>query len=310
MKVRLRDRLVYWAARTAIGLAAVAPQWLGYGFAAALGRTFFRFSKRRQQCALRFLRAAFPERSDAELLRIGRISTGNFFKVPIDMARLTRWLEKGRDIRSIIDVSGSEGSLPEPPYMVAAAHLGGWEVGAVAMAHLAGKAHAIARVSKNPLLQRWILQNRQRGGLYVHPRRGGIRALARAVADGGVGLQAVDQHQRLRGVQATFFGRMASCERAAASLALRHGYPMVVGSAVRVGGGFRFRLVTEPAIVFASTGDRDLDLRNAVEAVNRRLEAVLRQYPEQYLWIHDRYRDPGDSPAPSPAAGEAGVGSR
>ena len=303
MKVRLRDRLVYWAARVAIGLAAVAPQWLGYGFAAWLGRMFFRCSRRRQQCALRFLRAAFPDRSDAELLRIGRVSTGNFFKVPIDMARLTRCLERGRDIRSIIDVTSVEGAFPKAPFIAAAAHLGGWEVGAVAVAQIAGQAHVITRVSKNPLLQRWILNNRQRGGLYVHPRRGGIRPLARALQQGGIGLQAVDQHQRLRGVQAMFFGRLASCERAAASLALRRGYPMVVACAVRLGRGFRFRLVFEPAMNFEKTGDRDLDLRNAVEAVNRRLERMLRQYPEQYLWIHDRYRDRLDASPQQPEVG-------
>ncbi|MEC7583451.1 MAG: hypothetical protein VYE77_03975 [Planctomycetota bacterium] len=304
MKVRLRDYVVYWAARSVIGLAAVAPQWIGYGFAAWLGRTYFRCSKRRQQCALRFLRQAFPDRSDAELLRIGRVSTGNFFKVPIDMARLTRWLERGRDLKAVVDTSAVEGALPEPPYLVAAAHLGSWEVGAVAMAQIAGEAHAIARVSKNPLLQQWILNNRQRGGLYVHPRRGGIRPLARAVQQGAIGLQAVDQHQRLRGVQATFFGRMASCERAAASLALRHGYSMVVGGAVRVGRGFRFRVVREPTITFERTGDRELDLRNAVEAVNRGLERMLRAHPEQYLWIHDRYRDRGAAASPQPAVGQ------
>ena len=87
------------------------------------------------------------------------------------------------------------------------------------------------------------------------------------------------------------------------SLALRHGYPMLVGGAVRVGRGFRFRMVVGPRITLERTGDRELDLRNAVEAVNRGLERMLTAYPEQYLWIHDRYRDGDTASSPQPAVG-------
>lgn len=295
MRVPLRHRLVYWFGRAAIGTAAIVPQWLGYGFAAALGRLYFSCSKRRQQCALRFLKAAFPDRSDRELLRLGSIATGNIFKVPVDMARLTRLLARGGDLRSVVDVSSVEPFLPPKPYLAVTAHLGSWEVAAVTMAHLAGNAHGVARVFKNPLLQRWILHNRRMSGLHIHPRRGGVKPLANALREGGVGLLVVDQHQRLRGVMAPMFGRPASCERAAASLALRHGYPMVVGGAVRVGRGFRFRMVHAPVFVPQSTGDREQDLLAAVTATNERLEDLIRAHADQYLWIHDRYRDSKDA---------------
>lgn len=302
MRVRLRHRLVYWLGRAAIGVAAVMPQTIGYGLAAALGRLYFRCSRRRRQCALRFLTAAFPDRPQRELLRIGRIATGNVFKVPIDMCRLTRLLARGGDLRSVVDVTPLDGLLPKPPYIAVTAHLGSWEVAAITMAQLSGRGHGVARVFKNPLLQRWILQNRRRGGLHVHPRRGGIKQLAAAVADGAVGLQVVDQHQRMRGVIAPFFGRPASCERSAASLALRHGYPMVVGGAVRVGSGFRFKMVSAAPFVPQQTGDRQADLRATVMQVNQRLETQIRAHAEQYLWIHDRYRASVDAAVASGSA--------
>ena len=297
MRVRLLDRAVYVLGRAAIGAAARVPQWLGYGAAAALGRLYFRCSRRRRACALRFLRAAYPDRPDAELLRLARVATGNVFKVPIDMAKLTRLLARGGDVRSVVDVSEVEGLLPRPPYLAVSAHVGSWEIAAAAMAKLAGGAHAIARVFRNPLLQRWILANRERGGLHIHPRRGGVRGLAAGVEAGAVGLQVVDQHQRLRGVVAPFFGRLASCERAAASLALRHGYPVVVGGAVRVGGGFRFRMVWAPMLLTTRTGERAADLQHTVAQINERLETLIREAPDQYLWIHDRYRVPAEAVA-------------
>lgn len=291
-KVRFHHRIVYWAARLAIGFAARVPEALGYALADGLGRLWFRLDRRRRGFALRFLKNALPDRPERELLQIGRRATGNLFMVPLDMARLTRLLARGGDLREVVDTSDADRQLDQlrAPYLALTAHLGSWEVAAVAMAQRAGRAHGIARLMKNPLLNRWILDNRERGGLVIHPRRGGFRDLARAVQDGGVGMQVVDQNQRLRGVFAPFFGQLASCERSAASLALRRGYPVVVGGALRRGRRFRFDLVAEPLFVPERTGDKARDLLATVGRINRAIEALVLRAPEQYLWIHDRYR--------------------
>jgi Kdo2-lipid IVA lauroyltransferase/acyltransferase len=292
VKVRLRDRVVYGIARLAFAVASRVPQWLGYGAARALGRLWFRLDRRRRGYALTFLRLAYPSAGDRELRRLGSIATGNLFCVPLDMARLTRLLARGGSVREVLDYRLAERQLASMrrPFLGLTAHLGNWEIAAIGVAQWAGGAHGIARVSKNPLLERWILGNRERGGLVIHPRRGGVRDLAKAMAGGTVGLQVVDQNQRLRGVFAPFFGKLASCERAAVTLALRHGYPIVVGAAIRRGGGFAFDLVAEEPFVLTATGDRAADLAAGVRRVNAAIEALVRRAPEQYLWIHDRYR--------------------
>ncbi len=298
MRSRLLDGAVYLLGRTAIGFAARIPESVGYGLAAFLGRVWFRFAGRRRRSAMKFLRIAYPDRSEAELARLGAIAAGNICKVPIDMARLTRLLARGGDVLDVVEVDALLPLLPkQKPYLALSAHLGSWEMAAVVMARLTGEAHGVARTFKNPLLQRWILANRMRAGLHIHPRRGGIRGLAKAVERGAVGLQVVDQHQRLRGVRAPFFGQPASCERAAASLALRHGYPVVVGVALRVGNGFRFRMVAAETFTPQAAGDKAVDLLRTVTAINERLEQLIRQAPEQYLWLHDRFRAQADAPA-------------
>lgn len=304
MKVRWRDRCVYWLARATIGTAALVPQWLGYGAAALLGRFWFVVDRRRRGYALRFLRQAFPERSERELLRLGARATANLFQVPLDMARLTRLLARGGRIEQVLDlrsVGPVLDGLPRP-FLGLTAHLGNWEVAAIGVAQRVGGADGVARVTKNPLLNRWVLHNRERGGLTIHSRRGGIRGLAAALERGRVGLQVVDQNQRLRGVFAPFFGKLASCERAAVSLALRLGHPIVVGAAVRRGRGFRFEMIAAEPFVLTATGDKAKDLLAGVERVNRAIEELVRRAPEQYLWIHDRYRT---QPAPA-AAGDDG----
>ena len=124
-------------------------------------------------------------------------------------------------------------------------------------------------------------------------RRGGIRGLARALKQGALGLQAVDQNQRLRGVYVPFFGKLASTERAAATLAVRQGYPVAISSCVRIGKGFRFRIQLHEVIqvtVPANKEDVAAHVIQLVLRINQRLEKAILTYPEQYLWIHDRYR--------------------
>ncbi|MEY3161845.1 MAG: hypothetical protein RIT25_1836 [Planctomycetota bacterium] len=287
---RLRWRLEYALGRGAIGLAAFVPEWLGYGAAALAGRLYHRCSPRRRRAALHMLRNAWPGRPDRELHRIAARATGNIFKVPVDMARITRLLASGGDIRSVVEHEEFERLLPKPPFLGLTAHLGSWEMAAVAMATLTHEAHGVARAFRNPLLQQWLLDNRRRGGLHIHSRRGGIRGMTAALERGAVGLQVVDQNQRKRGVFVPFFGELASSERAAVTLALRLQLPVVVGACVRVGSGFRFRLLATPPFRIADTGDQEADVRNAMMEVNRRLEQHIRDHADQYLWIHERYR--------------------
>ena len=96
----------------------------------------------------------------------------------------------------------------------------------------------------------------------------------------------------MRGVFVPFFGELASTERSGVTLALRHGCPIVVGRCERVGKRFRFRMVFSEAFHPEATGDREEDVRRAAAEVNRRLEEHILACPDQYVWIHDRYRKP------------------
>jgi KDO2-lipid IV(A) lauroyltransferase len=144
---------------------------------------------------------------------------------------------------------------------------------------------------KNPFAQRFMLASRMRGGLHVHDRRGGIRGITRALDAGCIVLQVADQHQRLRGLVAPFFGELASTERAAATLAVRKRCPFVVAAGIRTGTGFRFKFVIEEIIEPELTGDVQRDIQRLVERMNDALGRLILRFPEQYLWIHNRYRD-------------------
>lgn len=289
-RVTVRHRLVYAAARTVLFFVNLLPERLAYGLAGTAGSLFFLCSKHRQRCALRILRNAFPQgKTDRELLRLGRLGTANLFKVAIDTMRLVPWVREGR-LGERYDW-GEMAGFPDPPFLGVTAHTGSWEVGAIAVALLRGESHCIAREFRNPLVQKFIRSNRERAGLFVHPKRGGMRSLARALAEGRVGMQVADQRQRQRGVMVPFFGELASTDRSAAVLALRKGYPICVAGGARVGPGFRFRGMLAATLHVKPTGNREADIERITAEVNRGLEKLILRHPEQYLWIHDRYRE-------------------
>jgi KDO2-lipid IV(A) lauroyltransferase len=298
-KVTARHRIEYALARGGISLLGFLPERLGYAGMALLARVWIACVPSRRRLGRQHLELAYPGRFPRrEANRVLARSTANAFQNVLDMLHAARHLERGT-IRERIDLGDAPATLIDPPFLGVSLHLGSWEVGALAMASLKGEAHAIGRVPKNPLIARYLRRCRERIGLVLHDRRGGIRPTARALAEGKVGLQVVDQNQRKRGVFAPMFGRIASCERAAATLAVRRGYPIVPGVAFRVGGGFRFRLVLLEPFVPARGGDPEQDVYEAVVAINQRAEQFVRMEPEQYLWVHDRYRTrpPGESEA-------------
>ena len=294
MKITIKHRLEYAVARSVILGVRFLPESLAYRGISALGQLWFLCSKRRQGYALKFLRQAYPEgKTDRELLALARCATGNFGKVLLDMLRIHRFLRNGTFEQYIEGMDGIREHLGKGPMLVLSGHLGSWEAGAIALALARDEAHMIVRHFKNPLVQRFIENSRLAAGMHLHPRRGGFRPLATALKNGAVAVHAVDQNQRLRGLFVPFFGKIASTERAAATLAVRRGYPVAICTFARVGWGFRFRAVIHEVIQMeVPTDKQDIapEVRRLVIRINRAIEKAILAYPEQYLWVHDRYR--------------------
>lgn len=301
MKLQFPKTLAYYAARAAIGIAVRLPERVAYGLFGLAARAFFFCARSRRRVALRTLRNAFPDLDDRARLRYARLGTVSAFKVVLDWMYTLRYGARGRDLREFIDISGVEAVRPDGGFLAVTGHLGSWEMGAAGMALLDGEVHVIGRALKNPKMRRFVEANRRAAGLFVHPRRGGVRPVARALREGKIVLMAVDQNQRQRGVFVPFFGELAATERSTVTLAMRYQIPVVVGRMERIGPGFRFKIVVDPPYTIPGTAT-DEEVADAAAEVNRRLERHILACPEQYLWIHNRYKTrPGpDSPAPQP----------
>ena len=176
----------------------------------------------------------------------------------------------------------------DKPIIIVSGHHGVWEA-ATNVLSFARPMIAVARVQNNKWLARWMTKHHFRGPVTIVDKNHGFSA---AVLDQWKRTNAamtilMDQHAGKKAPLLRFFDRPARTFTTATRLAMRTGCPIVVGSFVRV-APYVYRLVaTGGSVSVSKTDDRDA----VTQLLNDRIEAAVRQYPEQYLWLHRRWRD-------------------
>ena len=180
--------------------------------------------------------------------------------------------------------------------IVITAHLGNWELGGFGIAHMAGSVLVVARELSNPYVEAYLQRWRKQAGLEVADRRGALRHVVRRLPEGGCVAMLIDQNQRRGGVFVPFFGRLASTVPSAASIALKYDVPVLTGYTYRVGTGAFHCVHMDPPFELIRTGDHEADVVANTAQFTRRLEEVIRRHPDQWLWLHSRWkrRPPGE----------------
>ena len=181
---------------------------------------------------------------------------------------------------------------PGQGLIVASAHLGNWEVAALAASMLKPTC-ASYRPFNNPYLDRVVRARREAEGLRLVARfRGDPMRFVRALVNGEIVALMADQHAVYgERVSVQFFGRPAWATKSVAMLHLTTRVPLLVASAVRV-GPLRYALHVQGPVTVERSGDREKDAAALMQALTSEIEAAVRRHPEQYMWAHRRWRIP------------------
>jgi KDO2-lipid IV(A) lauroyltransferase len=175
------------------------------------------------------------------------------------------------------------------------AHLGNWELLAAAHVLTGHRLSVVVRPMDSPILDQLVTRFREQYGVEVivksRAARGVLNALRRRWMVGIL----LDQHtSRREGVFVPFFGQPASTSKSLALLALWSGAPVVPVFIQREAAGHH-RVTIEPVVPPPSTGDRRQDVAAFTATFARILESRIRERPEQWLWMHRRWKSrPGD----------------
>jgi Kdo2-lipid IVA lauroyltransferase/acyltransferase len=173
--------------------------------------------------------------------------------------------------------------------LVASAHIGNWEVAARA-ASLIKPVCAVYRPFNSSWLDRAALGVRSAENLRLVSRReSDSMRFIRTLAGGEIVALMIDQHASKGRVEVEFFGRPAWTTKAPAMLHLTTRAPLLVAWAIRT-GPLRYVVQAVGPVEVSRTGDREKDAQALTQALTDVVERVARQYPEQYLWGHRRWK--------------------
>lgn len=269
-----------------LDVASSIGGWIGRNLLAPTGA-----SKR----AYENLRNAYPGMGDTEQRRIVRAMWDNLGRVLAEYGHLDKihWQSNKRRI----DVTGVENfdaaRAAGKGILLISAHFANWEVMPFAARDYGLSGGVVVRPTNNPHVARWLEKVRSRNGLPEMIAKGaqGTRRIFTLLRKGDCICILVDQRAS-EGIPAPFFGRDAMTTPAPASLALKLGARIVPVCNERIGGA-NFRMTVYQAIEPPNTGDPDRDVLELTARINQWVEARVRERPEQWLWIHQRWSKSG-----------------
>ena len=181
-------------------------------------------------------------------------------------------------------------------------HYGSFEVTGHLLASLGFDVVAVMRPLDNVYLNRFVVQTRRMHGLAVLDKKGATAGAEEALEKGKLLAFIGDQDAGRKGLFVDFFGRPASTYKSISLLAITTGCPIIVGYARRLGRVAQYEVGVQRIIRPQEWEEQDDPLRWVTQAYTTAIEEMARQAPEQYLWIHRRWKSKPKTRQPTPTA--------
>ncbi len=268
-----------------MAVALPVAEWTGL----AAGRLIGRWNRTADEN----LRLAMPQLDARGRRSVQRGVHRNLGRVALALAKLPTWPPD--KIRQQVRIHGLShfhaAQAKGKGVLLLTAHLGNWELGALAHGAVVSPISVVVRPIANPLVDSMVESRRQSFGNRVIRKRSAAREILRDLAaNRTVGILA-DQHASPEeAVVVVFFDRPAASHKALAQLALRSG-AAVVPAAARWDAAKRRHVITyRPELDLQRTDDPNRDVRVNTQRFQSEIENLVRETPDQWLWIHRRWK--------------------
>ena len=290
---RRGNDLVYLLTLMGLLLCRLLPPSAGIRLGGFLGGLTYYLLARERNRALEHLSIAFPsEKNLSEKRKIAKRCFQNLGKNGVEFVNFNR-IKK--DLDRSITIEGKkhlDDALAQGKGVIwLTAHLGNWELLASYIAHKGYPLSVVARMANDKRFNRLLVNMRKRESVDVilreSPSAG--RQILQVLKNRGILAMLIDQDTKVKGVMADFFGRKANTPAGPAILARRRTVPVLTGFILRETNR-KHRIVVCPPFEIVRTDDRQRDLEVNTERFNKVIEQHIRAYPEQWVWMHRRWR--------------------
>lgn len=289
--------LEYSVARALLGALRVLPMRTAMFVGVTIGRIAYHALGKLRRVGMRNLELAFPEKSEAERVAIlkgafrnlGRVMTVTSWFDSLASDKVTELIEYAPDpaFAATYEETRREGR----GRIILGGHIGNWELQAFYYPFFFEPLSFLARRMDNPLIEEYVRGIRTRLGNKQIDKERSASAILRVLKSGGaVGVLAdVNSHPK-EGVFVPFFGIPACTARGVAMLAIRANAVIVPMWAMWDEAKGKYKFVHDDIIEPVNSGDRARDIEQTTALYVAATERVIRAYPDQWIWIHRRWK--------------------
>ena len=276
----------------ALKLVRIIPLSLRKFFTIAMAGAFYHLSMKHRLIAIHNLLRSFPEKPIGEIIKIARrsylsfaIITAEFIEIPyLNKDNLHKWITI-EGLENFTDAC-SEGK----GVLLFGGHFGNWEIGNAALAITTQPFVFLYRILDSPFLEDNITRVRASYGNVSLPKENAMRPVIRLLKKGATINILIDQNVAwYDGAFVNFFGRSACTTSGLALLALHTDAPVLPFFTKRLPCG-KYILEIGPKVEIIRSGDRNNDVLINTQNFTKIIEKKIRQSPEQWFWVHQRWK--------------------
>jgi Kdo2-lipid IVA lauroyltransferase/acyltransferase len=288
------ERLQYAAAWVFVKTLGVLPRTLARSLAAALAQVLLFLRPKLRKTAEFNLKLAFPEWTEARRKTLMKKMTRNLGWMAAEFAQFPKYTKE--NIESAVILDGHENFLAGQSrgkgVLYLTGHIGAWELSSFAHALYGFPLHYMARPLDNVLLDALVNQYRGLSGNKPIFKNESARQVLRVLKEAGtVGILADQNTMPEEGVWVDFFGTPACTTTGIARVALHTDGAVVPGYAYWDENLRKYRLRFEPPVQLVRTGDTERDILENTQRFAKVIEQIIREHPEQWVWIHARWKN-------------------
>jgi KDO2-lipid IV(A) lauroyltransferase len=264
-----------------------------------LGNLLYLLSKKRRTIAIENLRHVYSgEKTDRKIKTIARESCRSFFLTFLEIVKLRRIFTEPVPISTLKQKTQNVEQLFKKAKKIhdesngcifVTPHFGSWELLPYVSSSAGIPLVVVVRPLDNEYLEKLIYKTRSASGQLIIPKKNALFVLQKTLRQGkSIGM--LPDQSTMKGISVDFFGRKATTTPVPAILAVTYKRPIVVVACCRVFGTSRYEgFVSDPIMPGQYTNEKT-EIFRLTHEMNRQMEEIILKYPEQYLWIHNRWK--------------------
>ncbi len=263
-------------------------------FGKTLGAFLYYADISHRRTTKRNLKFIFPEWENENIKKISKRVFQNFGITIFEILQMI-FLKK-KNILSNIHIIRGENHLRSAiegsnGVVVISAHIGNWETASLYIpCYFGHPITSVARKIDSGIINKLALKARTRFGNSIIDKQGALPEMTRTVRSGNILALLIDQSTTAsEGVEINFFGKKVTATPAAALVALRCKSPVIPAFCIR-GDDNKLGIIFEPPVKITRTKDLRNDLITNTQAMNDVVEKIIKEYPDQWLWMHKRWK--------------------